>query len=374
MQQVIMLVPGNEQGGAATHLLTLAKAIQRYPTNVQYTFVCFGEGPLTESLRPTNHDIHILTGSFRAKMQKLIKIMICNPDGILHSHGPRMNVLAATVAKKVGCLWTATIHSNPYLDYLSSRWKRRIFPWLHLRKLAEAVGLFVVNPALTHVLPVKTIAFVPNAIEWPELTFEKSFYEHKLKHQLGLADACQVIGIAARLDPVKDIPTLIRAVHHLKNQDIHLVIAGDGTERMELVKLVHALHMQSRIHFLGYVTQVIEFYAGLRMHILPSKSEGTPFSVLEAGALGVPTVGTDIPGLTHLLKNGKTGICVPVGDDLALASAIDRLLQKPDEIQSLVSAFQKDILPKYHPQKMVEAYARGYALFTGEGLRSVYKT
>lgn len=280
-------------------------------------------------------------------------------EPILHAHGPRLNILASFAARQTKRPWTTTIHSNPQLDFLGSRLKTRVYPALHLWRLKRASGIFTVNRYFEQLLPKRPIWFVPNAIETPKLASSVAQARQQIREQLGLSTDTKLIGIAARFDPVKNIPVLIRALHQLP--DIHLAIAGDGAQRVEIERLVAALNLRDRVHFLGFIANVGEFYAGLDVHVLPSQSEGMPSSLLEAGALSVPNVGSDIPGIRQLIEDGKTGLLAPVGDADGLATAVQRVVNDANLKDTLVRHFQAMVLPQYQPSRMVEAYLTGYA-------------
>ncbi len=364
MQSVVMLVAGNERGGAASHLAILAEANMSHPTNLAFLFVCMGRGPLHAGLVSIGANVRLLDGRMWANLTQLVGILRTIPEVILHAHGPRMNVLASIAAKRAKCPWTSTIHSNPNLDFLSSKFKTMVFPTFHRWRLATAVGFFVGNPTFANELPEKPIVFVPNAIRLPKLPQEKAFYQTELRRKLQLNKSAKVIGIAARLDPVKDIPTLLRAMTRVTDASVHLAIAGDGLERSALIAYAKQLGLQERVHLLGFIEDIRSFYAGLEIHVLPSLSEGaSPFCLLEAGSVGVLNIGSAIPGVLNLLHDGITGSCFEVGNDRQLADQINYFLNHPEEAAREAEEFKRVILPNFEPTKMVEAYSRGYQTF-----------
>lgn len=370
MQQVYVLAAGNERGGAASHLVSYAKALANstHPAATAVTFLIAGQGDLNsrfKELEPHGVRVRRVSAESRRVVVEVSKILRETPGSGLHSHGPRWNVLAARIAKRVGCRWTSTIHSHPDLDFLASRWKTFILPRLHRRALRSAAGVFVVNPDFAALFPGKPCKFVPNAVEPIALPEPRAVYRSLLRQQLGVLDDVPVIGVAARLDKVKDLGTLIRAVKNLQSVNVHLAIAGDGPERDPLEHLAKDLGITDRVHFLGFISGVSQFYAGLDVHVLTSRSEGAPSAVIEAGWVGTPNVGTDIPGLVHLIDDGKTGALVPVGDAVALAGAISGLISNPELATSYTEKFAEKVLPKYLPEKMVSSYLEGYETFLG---------
>lgn len=139
----------------------------------------------------------------------------------------------------------------------------------------------------------------------------------------------RLIGMVARLDPEKDVGTLIRAMARLVSsyRDLFLVIAGDGPERPKLEALLRQQGVDARVVFLGDVNDVPSLLAHLEIGVLvPSANEGLSNSILEYMAAGLPVIATDCGGNRELVDDASTGFILPPGDDAALAAALMRLL------------------------------------------------
>lgn len=366
-----IVAAGNERGGAATHLTTLAEAVVKSGYAGEFVFCLIGDGDLHTRVGATGvsllkMDRHPALAV--RQLRQLLSPLGPQQDVIVHAHGPRMNLLTARACRRLHLPWTSTIHSNIHRDFLTSRLKSAIYPRLTLWSLTRAVGYFVVNMQFADFLPKqKPVLFVPNAVRVHPLPDDKVVYERNLREKLGLSMDDKLVGMAARLDPVKDIGTIIRAFSHLDDKSVHFVIAGEGSEQSNLEALSQSLGVRSRVHFLGYLEDTRPFYAGLDIHVLASISEGTPASLLEAGYVGIPNIGSDIPGITQLITDEKTGLCFPVGDSVSLAAAIARVLKDPGAAKSMVDKFAADVLPRFAPEKMVEAYRLGYRQFLKTG-------
>jgi len=88
----------------------------------------------------------------------------------------------------------------------------------------------------------------------------------------------------------------------------------------------------------GARDDVARLYAGMDILVLASRREGFPLTPMEAAAMGVPVVATDIRGCRQVVDDGTTGLLVPVGDPVALAGAIERLATDPAERRRLGAA------------------------------------
>lgn len=136
-----------------------------------------------------------------------------------------------------------------------------------------------------------------------------------------------------RLSPVKDYPTLLRAFANLPNHPC-LLIVGSGPDHHALRNLVCQLQIEQRVHFTGFEANVQPLLSTADAFVLSSLWEGLPMGVLEAGSAGLPVVATDGKGTREAMVHGETGLIVPVGDHIALATAMGQVMSMtPSERQ-----------------------------------------
>jgi glycosyltransferase involved in cell wall biosynthesis len=146
-----------------------------------------------------------------------------------------------------------------------------------------------------------------------------------------------VILCVARLDPQKDLPTLIRAFSIVrKERPAKLVILGEGSERAKLEALVKELGLEGDVWMPGFVDNPFKFMKRATVFALSSKFEGFGMVIAEALAVGTPVVSTDCPsGPAEILGGGKWGKLVPVGDHEKLAEAILETIENPPDREKL---------------------------------------
>jgi len=140
------------------------------------------------------------------------------------------------------------------------------------------------------------------------------------------------------LKPQKDYPTLMCAVRQLKErgQAVELLILGTGPLEDELRRQRDSMGVSEIVHFGGFVTDPGPFYRAAGLFVLSSAWEGFGNVIVEALAAGTPVVSTDCPsGPADILEDGKYGFLVPVGDDLALADAMEASLKAEHDPDSL---------------------------------------
>jgi glycosyltransferase involved in cell wall biosynthesis len=142
-----------------------------------------------------------------------------------------------------------------------------------------------------------------------------------------------VILAVGRLAVAKDYPTLLHAFSLVCQQrPARLIILGEGRERARLELLVKDLGISDHVQMPGSVKNPIAYMAHARLLVLSSRWEGLPNVLVEALACGTPVVSMDCPsGPREILEDGVFGTLVPVGDETALAVAIQETLNKiPD--------------------------------------------
>ncbi|RMF80068.1 MAG: glycosyltransferase family 4 protein [Chloroflexi bacterium] len=160
----------------------------------------------------------------------------------------------------------------------------------------------------------------------------------------------RLIHVAA-LHGVKDQATMLRAIAQLP-ADVTLDIIGDGVDRPMLEALTKQLAIDGRVHFLGNVPHddMPHYYQRAVLNILPSRHEGQGMVTLEAAACGVPTVGTHVGLLPDV---SELGVTVPVGDDVAMAQAIGRLLHEHQQYQALRQSARDVVINRFTIQDTV---------------------
>jgi glycosyltransferase involved in cell wall biosynthesis len=134
-----------------------------------------------------------------------------------------------------------------------------------------------------------------------------------------------VVGL---LRPQKAHHVLLRAAKTLVERwpDLQVLIIGDGPERANIERLIAELELERNVRITGLRRDVPDVLAALDIAVCCSDFEGSPLSVLEYMAAGLPVVATEVGGLADLIESGINGLLVPPGDPAALATALAQLL------------------------------------------------
>jgi glycosyltransferase involved in cell wall biosynthesis len=149
-----------------------------------------------------------------------------------------------------------------------------------------------------------------------------------------------LVGSIAEYHPNKNLATLIEATALLTTAqaaDVQLVLVSDGEERQALEELSRTRGVAERVHLVGYVDRAAEYLRAFDVFVLPSKKEGLPYVLLEAGLAGLPVIASDIPGNRDIIAQGVTGTLV-AGDAAAYVAALQEYLAHPDTARAHASA------------------------------------
>lgn len=181
-----------------------------------------------------------------------------------------------------------------------------------------------------------------------------------VRASLGVADADMVVGTIARLDPVKDLGTLIAATRLIaRRAPIRLVVIGDGSERMRLEAAARDAGIADRVSFLGHRDDARTWLAGFDVYANSSISEGISLTILEAMAAGLPVVATGVGGTPEVVDD-TCGRLVPARDGGALAAGLLELARSPETMRALGLAARARVEDHFTIERMVADYAAVY--------------
>jgi sugar transferase (PEP-CTERM/EpsH1 system associated) len=175
-----------------------------------------------------------------------------------------------------------------------------------------------------------------------------------------------IIGTVGRLDPVKDQQLLIKAFAKLRSKyhNIILLIIGDGPCRENLENLTKDLGLKQNVRFLGMRSDVPELLKLMDIFVLPSIFEGVSNTILEAMAMGLPVIATNVGGNPDLIEDGETGILVPKEDVSTLTTALERYIMDHTTMKRHGTAGRKRAIDKFGLHRMVAQYEDMYTFLT----------
>jgi glycosyltransferase involved in cell wall biosynthesis len=139
-----------------------------------------------------------------------------------------------------------------------------------------------------------------------------------------------VLLCVARLEPVKNLPMLFDALEMLRRFDPVVWLVGEGPYREQYEAELQRRGLRESVEFLGYRYDIPELTAAADIAVLTSLKEGIPRALMQAMAVGLPVVATDVKGTREVVADGATGFLVPLGDATQLADRLAQLLESED--------------------------------------------
>lgn len=361
-QTVLRLITRLNIGGPARQALLLTKELHdQYPTLLGAGTSPANEGELQDagvSVRrlPLVREIDPVSDARSFfEIRRLIGSTRCS---IVHSHMAKAGALARLAARssRTRPLTVHTFHGHVLEGYFSPS-VQKAFVAIE-RWLARRTDVLIAISSEVRESLLQLGIGEPEQFRLIPLGFDLSLFQptvsrsRVLRQQLGLDDADLLVGILGRLTRIKDHRVTIDAIGRLPG--VHLVVLGDGEDRGALERYVLDSRIGDRIHFLGWRLDVPAVMADLDMVVLSSRNEGTPVSLIEAGAAGLPVVSTEVGGVASVVLDERTGLLVPPGDPTSLAHAMNRLLSNPELRRRFGAAAREHAIRSFSKERLVD--------------------
>ncbi|QVW33917.1 glycosyltransferase family 4 protein [Geobacter sulfurreducens] len=218
-------------------------------------------------------------------------------------------------------------------------------------------------------LPDKDVAVLHNGIDID--VWRRDNARPVLRHELGIPDDGLLVGTVARITYDKDLPTFYRVAELVARRvpGVTFVIVGDGygDELQRAREEVTRRGLERLIRFTGHRNDLKDIYSSFDVFLMTSLTEGMPNTLLEAMALGVPSVSTSVGGVPELLEHGDGGFLAPVGDADSLADQVTALLVDPSLRSACGKACRRRIEERFDFARRVDLMEDYYAWFAGMG-------
>ncbi|TWU44353.1 Alpha-D-kanosaminyltransferase [Novipirellula aureliae] len=211
------------------------------------------------------------------------------------------------------------------------------------------------------------LTYIPNAID--ELSFSRQGPSSAaaMRRQRAVPNDRVLVGASGRLMPEKSFDLLIRATKTLLNEGhpVELWIAGEGSARQDLERLIVELDLADHVKLLGFWSDTKAFYESLDLFVLSSQREGLPNVILEAAAMGVPIVSTRVAGVPKMLTDDHDGLLCDIGNQKGLTDAMRRLVCDPVKRSQMAIAARKLVEEQYSFRKRMDRIQTIYERLLG---------
>ena len=322
--KVLHLCGGGDVGGAKTHILSLVKELSKY---IDVKIISFRPGPFADDAQAMGIDVSVVnTGNVFGDAKKVISIIKDEGYQLIHSHGAKANMFAAITRSFVKLPVASTVHSDYRLDYMQSALKKYTYGIINIISLRFIDYYIAVSNNFKQMLtkrrfPTDRIFTVYNGIDFDTHIPHYPRDEFSKKYNISLNDDDVLVGILARLDPVKGLSVFVQAAREVlqKNPNVKFLIGGEGQERKSLERKVESFGIKENVLFLGWVDNPHEFMSNVDINVLTSISESFPYVILEGVRHKNATVSSNIGGVSDLIESGENGFLFDSGNYRKLA-------------------------------------------------------
>ena len=323
--KILHVIHGMTVGGAELDLLRKLQGF-RNGYNLDHTVCCLmRRGPFAKAVEGTGVRVigpfmsHRLDPAGPIKLAGLLK----QSWDLIHSHMYQSNLVTAVALSTIP---TAARPRFIASDHMMA--ERHTAASLSACKFIAGKAELFLLPSKTALESYKARGLDPrklkvqaNVLAPISEIVKKQDERLKIQQSLGLEADTKLVGTVCRLEQIKAVDVLLRAVQDLA---VHLVVVGDGSERQSLETLALELGVQDRVHFLGFRDDARNLIAGLDLFVSSSTSESFGLAILEALAMGTPVVSTNVGAAREVLGGGSVGLLVPPGNSIAMKDAIQQ--------------------------------------------------
>ena len=357
--KIIHLISGGDIGGAKTHVLSLLAGLNK---TQDVHLVCFAEGKFSAEARQLKIPTTVISGRNPYAVRKRLIAMIRHGEfEVIHCHGARANMMGALLRKKLEVPVVSTVHSDYRLDYLGRPLGRLTYGNINklaLRRLSFWIGVSepMAELLISRGFDPQRMFTIYNGLDFTPGTARCAREEYLRRLGISVNEATTVFGIAARINPVKDMPTLVRAFAAAVKTcpDIRLLIAGDGEQEAEVKSLAASLCPEGTVAFTGWIEDADSFYNALDVNMLTSISETFPYALTEGARWHCATIASNVGGVPKLIDDGINGFLFQPRDVQMLEKLILYMAQNPERRRQMGELLFEKASKEFSVSAMVE--------------------
>ena len=287
------------------------------------------------------------------------------PD-IVHTHASKAGALGRKAAASCGVpIIVHTFHGHVFHSYFG-KIKTTIFKLIERRLAKKTDAIIAISEIqkkeLTDehkICARKKVYVIPLGFDLDQFNEKKITQREKTRTAYKIANDEIAIGIIGRLAPIKNHAYFLDIMNDVLptvNENIKCFIVGDGTERKMIedrIEKINEDHPNSMV-LTSWIKDVGSFNAGMDVICLTSKNEGTPVSLIEAQAGGIPVVTTDVGGVKDIVNEGNTGYIVPIENKKLFMERLIELVQSEKKRKKMSQNGWNHVQEKFHFKTLVK--------------------
>ncbi|MBP9836665.1 MAG: glycosyltransferase family 4 protein [Candidatus Pacebacteria bacterium] len=366
--KILYIITKSNFGGAQKYVYELA--IEMKQQGYEVAVACGGKDELVDKLKLANITTYEVIGFQRdisifkeiKAILSLIKIIRRAKPDVVHLNSAKAGLLGSIIARLLRVpkiIFTA--HGWPFLEPRTRTWRTMAWFGSYVTSLLSHhiinVSQFDLKNAKMPGILNKSSVIHTAIAEFPLLPREEARYkligeELTEQHRSNL----WLVSVA-ELNHNKNHVTAIDAVAEFNStraNKIFYTIIGSGELHNSLQDQVNLKGLNDYIKFLNYVEDANQYLLAFDIFLLPSKKEGLPYALLEAGLAGLPCIASRVGGIPEVIIDHESGILTDPNNHMTIVSALDLLINYPDQRFLYSENLKQDIQTKFNLTKMVE--------------------
>lgn len=374
--KVLHLISGGDVGGARTHIINLLSELQK---SIDVKLICFMKEDFYYALKEDGINIEVYEQKKRydfSVIKRLIKEIKTEKYDLIHCHGARANFIASILKFFCRVPIVTTIHSDYRLDFKDNFYKNIVYRSLNTASLKIIDYYIGVSDSFKDMMidrgfnENKIFTFY-NGIDMnhdPNVASKEDFLK---KYNIKVNENTIIVGILARLHPVKGVDVLIRGAKLVLDQrkNVKFLIGGDGTEESMLKELVNSLGIEDDVYLLGFVNEQNDFLNTVDINTLTSYSESFPYAIMEGAVFKKPIVSSRVGGIGDLVVEDKTGLLFDAGDYQTLANQLLKLIDDSSLRERLGEELYNSVNKNYSAKSMADKHISIYKQILGRQVK-----
>ncbi|WP_341842503.1 glycosyltransferase [Chitinophaga caseinilytica] len=313
---------------------------------------------------------------------RLVKVIKAYKPDIVHTHAAKAGALGRLAAFYCRVpVVVHTFHGHVFHSYFG-KWKTQAYIWIErfLARLSTRIIAIsdIQRSELSETFNIckpERITVVPNGIDLDKFQAGMEERRTEWRAKYGLKPEEIAVGIVGRLAPVKDHIFFTRIIAAMKSRggvkNVRFFIIGDGECKEEIMAALDAAGISysyspaspdnKEVIFTSWEKNMVNAYAGMDIAVLTSLNEGTPMTLIEAHAAGLPVVSTNVGGVANVVLDNKSGYLVKHGDVDDFAEKLRRLTGDAELRRQFSTEGKRYVLSIYSYQRLVRDMKSLYA-------------
>jgi glycosyltransferase involved in cell wall biosynthesis len=301
----------------------------------------------------------------RSAYLRLKSIMKEFKPHIVHTHASKAGALGRRAAIRMNIpVVVHTFHGHVFHSYFG-KWKTLLFKSIEKRLASRSSAIIAISETQKKELSedhricnTDKIAVVPLGFDLLRFKDSKLKHRQQTRAKFSIREDEVAVAIVGRLVPVKNHKLFLEVVQILSQEikiPVKFFIVGDGTERQTLEREIEAMVLPEHIQIImtSWIKDIAVFNAGVDVICLTSNNEGTPVSLIEAQAAGIPVISTDVGGVRDVVCDGKTGYVVAKNNVTIFAEKLRSLIEDKNKREIMSQNGWSFVEDKFHYTRLV---------------------